>query len=89
MEQCTGCAMPRPSQRGLLMFAWRHNLFLCPVRHPGCPDLRQQGHSEFIRKAHDLRRLQVFVRKPHAGQTLNPLWVLIFGHQLRPCPPPA
>src|SRR5438445_12529356 len=82
MEQFTGCEMQRTSQIVLLIFAWRHDLFLCPLWHPGCPDLRQQVNIEFIRKEHDLMGLQVFVTKPNAGQTLNPLWVIIFGHPL-------
>ena len=89
MEPCAGCAMQRSSQRVLLIFAWRHDLFLCPLRHPGCPDLRQHVHSAFIRTEHDRMGLPVCVMQPHAGQTLHPVWVLIFGHQLRPCPPPA
>ena len=89
MEQFTGCEMQRTSQIVLLIFAWRHDLFLCPLWHPGCPDLRQQVNIEFIRKEHDLMGLQVFVTKPNAGQTLNPLWVIIFGHQLSPFPHPA
>ena len=79
MEQLAGCERQRSSQRGLLMFAWRHDLFLAPLRHPGCPDLRQQVHNECIRKDHDLMGLQGFVLKANAGQTLNPLWVIIFG----------
>ena len=62
---------------------------LCPLRHPGDPDLRPQVHSECIGNDHDLLGLHVFVMKPHAGQTLNPLWGIICGHQLRPLPHPA
>ena len=79
MEQCAGCEMQRSSQRVLRIFAWRHDLFLCPLWHPGCPDLRQQVNIEFIRKEHDLLGLQVFVMKPTAGQTLKPLRVIYAG----------
>ena len=86
MEQFAGCEMQRSSQIVLLIFAWRHDLGLRAVRDPRCPDLGQEVKIEFIRKDHDLMGLQVFMMKPNAGQTLNPLWVIIFGHQLRPFP---
>jgi len=59
MEPLAGCERQRSSQRGLLLVAWRHDLFLAPLRHPGCPDLRQQVHRECIRTDHDLMGLQL------------------------------
>ena len=44
---------------------------------------------EFIRTDHHLMRLQVFVMKPNTGQTFDPLWVIIFGHELGAFPHPA
>jgi hypothetical protein len=46
-------------------------------------------HSEFIGKDHHLMGLQIFVVQPNAGQTLNPVRVIIFGYQLGAFPHPA
>src|SRR6185295_14602376 len=73
----------------LLVLAWGHHLFLRPLWHPGRSNLRQQVDIEFIRKDHPLMRLQMFALKPNARQTLDPVWVVIFGHQLGPFPHPA
>src|SRR5215471_19731778 len=44
---------------------------------------------EFIRKDEYLMSLQGFDLKPNACQTLGPVRVIIFGHQLGPFPYPA
>src|SRR5215467_12941950 len=44
---------------------------------------------EFIRKHHEFMRLQVVMRKPNTGEPLDPVWIIIFGHKLRPFPHPA
>ena len=81
--------MQCPSQIVFLVLAWRHDLVLRALRHPRCSDLWQEVNIELIRKHHDFMRLQVFVMKPNARQTLAPVWVIIFGHQLGPFPHPA
>src|SRR5438876_420829 len=81
--------MQRPSERVLLVLAWGHPLSLRAVRHPSGPDLGQEMPIEFIRTDHHRMRLQVFVMKPQARHTLDPVWVVIFGHQLGPFPHPA
>jgi dipeptide/tripeptide permease len=35
---------------------------------------------KFIRKDHQLMRLQVFVVEPNTGQSLDPVWIIIFSH---------
>jgi hypothetical protein len=59
--------MQRFSQVAFFVFAWRHDLFLCALRRPRCPDLRQEVHSEFIRQDHDCMRWHVVVMKPNAS----------------------
>ena len=49
----------------------------------------QEMNVECIRKDHHLMRLQVFVLKPNPGQTFEPVWVVIFGHELGAFPHPA
>jgi hypothetical protein len=44
---------------------------------------------EFIRKHHDFMCLQVVVSKSNTGQPLDPVWLIIFGHQFVAFPHPA
>jgi len=44
---------------------------------------------EFIGTDQHLLRWQLFGVPPHVGQALDPLGIVIFGHQLRPFPHPA
>ena len=74
--------MERPGKRVVLVRAGRHDLVLRALPHPGCADLRQEMHIEFIRKDHHRMRLQVFMMQPNAGQAFAPVWVVIFGHEL-------
>ena len=71
------------------MFAWRPARFLGPLRHPGCPALRQQVPLAVLRTHQDRMGGHGVVRHPQAGQTLQPLWGLLVGHPRSPWPPPA
>src|SRR5262245_59526151 len=83
IEQLAGGEMQRPSHVVLLMLPWCHDLSLRALRHPGRPDFGQEVDIECLRKDHHLTRLQVFVMKPNEGEALDPVWVVIFGHELR------
>jgi hypothetical protein len=89
IEQLASGEMQRPSEIVRLILPWRHDLGLRALRHPSRPDLGQEVNTEFIRKDHHLMRLQVFVMKPNTRQTVDPVRVVIFGHQLGPFPHPA
>src|SRR4029453_9082983 len=89
VEHLASGEMQRPSEIGLLIFSWRHDLSLRALRHPRCPDLGQEVDIEFIYQDHPLMRLQVFVLKSNAGQPLTPVRVIILGAQLAPFPDPA
>jgi len=81
--------MECPSKIVFLVRAGRPDLFLCPLRPPGCPNLWQEVNIEFIGKDHDFMRLPMFMMKPNAGQPLDTLRVVIFGRQFGPFPYPA
>src|SRR5262245_50391495 len=81
--------MPRSSPVVFFVLSWRHELFLRAWWHPRCPNLWQEVDSEFIRKHHEFMGLQVIVRTPNTGSPLEPVWIIIFGYQLRPFPHPA
>ena len=81
--------MQCPSQIVLLVLACGHHLFLRALWHPGRSNLRQQVDIELIREDHHLMRLQLFALKPYTRQPLDPVRVVIFGHQLVPFPHPA
>ena len=87
IEHLAGCKLERPSKRVFLVSARRHDLVLRALRHPRCADLRQEVDVEFIRLDHHFTGLQMFMMIPQASQTLDPVRVVIFGHQLGACPP--
>src|SRR2546425_9644449 len=89
MQYLPGGQIERPSQRMFFILPWRHHFFLAPLRHPGGTNLRQQMESEFISKDHPLMRWQALGMPPNPGQALDPLRVVIFGHQVGPFPHPA
>jgi hypothetical protein len=78
MKEGPGGQIERPRQRVLLVFAWSHDFLLCPLPHPGCADLGQHMDIEFIGKHHAFMRLHLFRLEAHAGQTLDPLGVVIY-----------
>jgi hypothetical protein len=71
--------MQRASQIVFFVYAWRHDLGLCALRHPRCPDRRQEMNIEFSRKDYHLMRWHIVVMKPTAGQPLDPVWVVSLG----------
>jgi hypothetical protein len=81
--------LQRPSQIGLLVRTRRQDLFLRPLPHPACANLRQEGEIECIRTHPHLMGLQMLVRKPKTRQTLNPVRIVIFGDQYSAFPHPA
>src|ERR671936_2448642 len=70
VEHFTTGKMECPRKIVFLVRAGRHDLFLCPLRHPGCPDLRQEVNIEFIGKDHDLMSLKMLLTK---STTVQPL----------------
>ena len=53
------------------------------------PHLGPQRDIAVIGKDQPLVRGQLFGVPPHVGQALNPLGIVIFGHELRPFPDPT
>ena len=89
LQPCASRQRQRASQGGWVVCAWRPALFRRAWRPPRGPNLRQEGDSACIRTHHECLGLPVVVRTPQAGQPLDPVWLSILGHKLRPLPPPA
>src|SRR5262245_56244736 len=81
--------MQRSSPGVFFVRTGRHELVLRALPHPRCPNLRQEVASACIRKHHDGMGWQVIGRTPNTGSPLDPVWLIIFGYQLRPFPHPA
>jgi hypothetical protein len=89
IESFASRQMQRASQVGFFIGARGHDLGLRALEHPGCTDLWQEMHIAFIRKHQDFMRLQVVMHKPNTGEPLDPVWLIIFGHELGALPDPA
>jgi len=89
MEYLTDGEIERASKRVFCILPWRHDFLLAPLGHPRGTDLGQQMDIEFISKDYHLMRWQLLSMPPNPGQALDPLCVVIFGHQLGPFSHPA
>src|SRR6266581_4207636 len=89
MEYLPGGEIERTSKIVFFILPWRHDFLLAALGHPRGTDLGQQMNIEFISKDHHLMRLQLLSMPPNPGQALDPLGVVVFGHQLGPFPHPA
>src|SRR4029450_1860637 len=89
MQYLPGGEIECTSQRMFFILPWRHDFLLAPLGPPRSTDFGQQMDIEFSSKDHHLIRWQLLSMPPNPRQALDPLWVVIFGHQLGPFPHPA
>jgi len=89
MKYLAGGKIERTSKRVVFLLPWRHDFLLAPLGHPRGPNLGPQMDIECSGQDHPLMRVQALGMPPTLGQALDPLRIVIFGHQLGPFPHPA